>query len=232
MSKSSPSLPELASGGAPPDGAALRRRCVELLIANRGHELQERMGEAMAALGLSRFVREVIAPMTTEVGDAWLQGRLELFQEHLYTELVQRLLRTALAGRTGGGPQRPHVLLTTASGEPHALGLLMAEVVLTLEGCRCTSLGVQTPVWDIARAAAALDADVVALSHSGSVSPNETLDTLNELRTKLPAPVAIWAGGSAPVLRRRTIDGVTPLTSLDAVAAAVATWRVVHPPAT
>ena len=159
-----------------------------------------------------------------------MQGRLELFQEHYYTELVQRLLRTALSARHVSGSQRPHVLLTTASGEPHALGLLMAEVVLTLEGCRCTSLGVQTPVWDIARAAAALGVDVVALSHSGSVSPNDTLDTLGELRTKLPARVAIWAGGSAPVLRRRTVDGVTPLATLESAAAAVAAWRVVQPP--
>ena len=52
-----------------------------------------------------------------------------------------------------------------------------------------------------------------------------------ELRTKLPGRVAIWAGGSAPVLRRRTIDGVMPLTTLETVAAAVAAWRVVQPPA-
>lgn len=222
---------ESPPAGPPSDAVALRRDLVGLLIGNRSRELQSRMEEALSHLGLGRFVREVIAPMTTEVGDAWMQGRLELFQEHFYTELVQRLLRSALAGRPGGGALRPHVLLTTSSGEPHALGLLMAEVTLTLEGCRCTSLGVQTPVWDIARAAAALDADVVALSHSGSQSPNETLDTLNELRSKLPAHVAIWAGGSAPVLRRRTIDGVKPLTTLDSVAAAVAAWRVVQPPA-
>lgn len=222
---------ETPPAGPVSDPAALRRDLLDLLIGNRARDFQARMDDALARLGLGRFVREVIAPLTTEVGDAWMQGRLELFQEHLYTELVQRLLRTALATRPGGGALRPHVLLTTSSGEPHSLGLLMAEVALTLEGCRCTSLGVQTPVWDIARAAAALDADVVALSHSGSVSPNETLDTLNELRTKLPRHVAIWAGGSAPVLRRRTIDGVKPLTTLESVAAAVSAWRVVQPPA-
>jgi methanogenic corrinoid protein MtbC1 len=38
------------------------------------------------------------------------------------------------------------VLLTTLPGEPHGLGLLMAEAMLALEGCTCVSLGVQTPV--------------------------------------------------------------------------------------
>lgn len=225
------STPEPAPAGPPTDALVLRRQLLDLLVGNRGRELQTRMEEALSRIGLGRFVRDVIAPLTTEVGDAWMQGRLELFQEHFYTELVQRLLRTALSRRPGAAVSRPHVLLTTSSGEPHALGLLMAEVALTLEGCRCTSLGVQTPVWDIARAADALDVDVVALSHSGSVNPNETLDTLTELRTKLPGRVAIWAGGSAPVLRRRTIDGVMPLTTLETVAAAVAAWRVVQPPA-
>jgi MerR family transcriptional regulator, light-induced transcriptional regulator len=221
----------IAESPLPPDSAVLRREFVDLLIRNQTATLRAGMEAAMARMGLGRFVRDIVAPMTTDVGDAWMQGRLELFQEHYYTELVQRLLRTALSARPAGGAQRPHVLLTTASGEPHALGLLMAEVVLTLEGCRCTSLGVQTPVWDIARAAAALEVDVVALSHSGSVSPNETLDALGELRTKLPARVAIWAGGSAPVLRRRKIEGVTPLATLESAAAAVSAWRVVQPPA-
>lgn len=143
-----------------PEPAALRRELVDLLVRNQMAPLRVGMESALARLGLARFVRDIVAPMTTDVGDAWMQGRLELFQEHFYTELVQRLLRTALASRPAGAASRPHVLLTTASGEPHSLGLLMAEVVLTLEGCRCTSLGVQTPVWDIARAAQALDADV------------------------------------------------------------------------
>ena len=50
------------------------------------------------------------------------------------------------APRPAGGPR---VLLTTLPGEPHGLGLLMVEALLTLDGCRCLSLGVQTPPGDI-----------------------------------------------------------------------------------
>jgi methanogenic corrinoid protein MtbC1 len=101
----------------------------------------------------------------------------------------------------------------------------MAEAMLALEGCRCTSLGVQTPLWDIVRAAAALRSEIVALSYTGCTNPNRIIDGLTELRTKLPLDVALWVGGNAPVLQRRHIEGVRVLPTLDGMAAAVAAWH-------
>ena len=40
-------------------------------------------------LGVARFVNEVVAPLNVAVGDAWLRGQLEIFEEHMYTEVVQ-----------------------------------------------------------------------------------------------------------------------------------------------
>jgi hypothetical protein len=84
-------------------------------------------------------------------------------------------------------------------------------------------------VWDIVRAAAALRSDVVALSYTGCTSPHQVSDGLSEMRSKLPAAVAVWAGGSAPVLQRRAIDGVRVLAGLDDVAAALVDWHDRHP---
>jgi methylmalonyl-CoA mutase cobalamin-binding subunit len=117
------------------------------------------------------------------------------------------------------------VLLTTIPQEPHGLGLLMAESILALEGCHCVSLGVQTPVWDIALAAQAHRADVVALSFSGVVNPNQVLEGLAELRAKLPPSTEIWAGGSCPVLHRRPPAGVRVMSELRDVQPALARWR-------
>jgi methanogenic corrinoid protein MtbC1 len=107
------------------------------------------------------------------------------------------------------------VLLTTVPGEPHGLGLLMAEAMLVLEGCPCQSLGVQTPLSDIAGAAAAQRCDVVALSFSALMNPRAVVEALVELRARLEPRVQLWAGGAAPVLRRRAIDGVLSRTALD-----------------
>ena len=110
----------------------------------------------------------------------------------------------------------------------------MAEAMLALEGCRCVGLGVQTPLWDIALAARAYRADIVALSFTGCMNPNQVVDGLGELRDKLPAAVQLWAGGSAPVLVRRAVPGVLPLGSLEELPAALRHWRNVagsHPQA-
>lgn len=200
-----------------------------LMAAVRRHDvegLRQQMARATARIGLGRFVLDVIAPLNVQVGEEWMQGRLEVFEEHLYTESVQVVLRNALQQLQAVDSAQPRVLLATVPGEPHGLGLLMAEAMFALEGCRCASLGVQTPVWDIVRAAAALNSDVVALSYTGCTNPHQVTDGLTELRGKLPPRVALWAGGRAPVLQRRSIDGVKVLPSLQDVTTALAEWHV------
>ena len=83
----------------------------------------------------------------------------------------------------------------------------------------------QTPVWDIALAAAAQRADIVALSFSSAVNPNQALDGLAELRGQLAAAVEIWAGGGCPTLHRRPPQGVLALRMLDEIAPALQRWR-------
>jgi MerR family transcriptional regulator, light-induced transcriptional regulator len=177
-------------------------------------------------LGLQRFVCEVVVPFNTMAGDAWMRGQLEIHEEHAYSEAIQIVLRAALAAVPAAAPlDRPRVLLTTFPGEPHGLGLLMAEALFALEGAKCLSLGVQTPLWDMVLAAAAYKSDVVALGFTGCLSPNHVVDGLTELRTKMPAEVQIWVGGSAPVLHRRPLAGVVALGSLLDIKTQLERWR-------
>jgi MerR family transcriptional regulator, light-induced transcriptional regulator len=194
--------------------------------------LRRLLSRGLSRMGLGRFVLDVVAPLNGMVGDAWMQGRFEVFQEHFYTESVQVCLRNALHHLPPAGVGRPRVLLATVTGEPHGLGLLMAEAILALEGCRCISLGVQTPVWDIVRAAQALEAEVVALSYTGCTNANHIVDGLVEMRAKMPPSIEIWAGGSAPALQRRPVEGVSVLPTLEHISTMLSDWHVAHPEAT
>ncbi len=120
---------------------------------------------------------------------------------------------------------RPRILLTTLPNEPHSIGLSMAELLLLLEGCRCVSLGVQTPIWDIVLAATSQRSDVVALSFTSVLTPTLVSEGLTELRAKLSSSVEIWAGGAAPVLHRRPTPGVTALESLSRIGSQTERWR-------
>lgn len=85
------------------NGAAARVRqpvldgFIELI---RGHDLSAlrgRLRESRRRLGPARFVTEVVAPMNTQVGEAWMRGQLQVFEEHLYTEVIQAVLRETIA---------------------------------------------------------------------------------------------------------------------------------------
>lgn len=213
-------------GGA----AALGVDLDELLQQLRRHEvldLRRQLAQTLLRLGLGAFVREVAAPLTVRVGEAWMRGELEVFEEHSYTESLKQVLRQAIQAIPPFAlSERPRVLLSTLPGEPHGLGLLMVEALLALEGCQCLSLGVQTPAAELVKAAAAHESDVVALSFSGLLSAAQVQRQLRDLRAELPAGVALWAGGRAAVLQRRSgLPGLLHLTELDQVAPAVSAWR-------
>jgi len=184
---------------------------------------QQAMQQRLARQGLQRFVQDAIAPLSQIVGEAWEEGRIQVFEEHLFTEATKRLLRHAIASLPPPS-QGPRVLLTSVPDEQHALGLLMAEALLTLEGADCIALGTQTPLQDIVNAAAAHRADVVALSFSGAFPARQIPALMQQLRQMLPANVALWIGGTG-IRRVAAIAGVRCLNEFDEAIAAVAEWR-------
>ena len=181
------------------------------------------MQQRLARHGLRQFVLDTVAPLTVQIGVAWQQGRLQVFEEHLFTELTARVLRQAIATVPGGS--EPRVLLTTLPKEPHEMGLLMVEAVLSLEGAQCISLGTQMPLMEIVDAVAAHQVDVVALSFSAAFPARQTRALLEQLRAALPGPAELWAGG-AGVRKLAARDGVMCMASLDSAIAAVSRWRL------
>ena len=99
----------------------------------------------------------------------------------------------------------------------------MAEAMFTLEGCLGISLGVQTPIPEIAAAARAHKADILALSFSSMMPAPQALAGLSELRGLVPEEVSIWAGGACVGLRPKA--GVSVLRDLTAIRPAVRAWR-------
>jgi MerR family transcriptional regulator, light-induced transcriptional regulator len=199
---------------------------MDLITTHDVDGLRRALGQAGMRMGVAGMVCDVIAPLNVMVGDAWIRGRLEVFEEHMYTESVNIALRIAIANAPmPPATASPRVLMSTLPQEPHGLGLLMAEAMLSLEGCRCVSLGTQTPILDILLAARAHRSEVVALSFTANQNPNYVVNGLAELRQKLPLGVDIWVGGSCPVLQRKQLDGVAVLNDLRGIGAFIDAWR-------
>jgi len=204
---------------------------LNLLRAHDVEGLRRLLSQAVLRMGLGSCVLDLIAPLTTQIGEMWMRGELQVFEEHIYSESLQLVLRQSVQAIPRLAlSETPRVLLTTLPGEQHGLGLLMVEAMLTLQGCQCLSLGVQTPLEELPRAAAAHRSDIVALSFSGYLSAKAVQQGLDSLRARLAPEVALWAGGRAAALRRRSgVAGVQYMAELSAVAQEVARWRAEHP---
>ena len=203
---------------------AFERDLVALLRSHDAVGLQNALANQLMRQGLQRFVLETMVPLNRAVGDAWMRGELQIFEEHLYTEQLQVALRTAINAfpRQVGTPR---VLVTTFPGEQHGLGLLMVEALLVPEGAQCVSLGPQTPLEDIRRAALAHEADVVALSFSTAFPVRQASEGLATLRRQLPPAVTLWAGGEMTRRVRRSLVGVVLIPELAGTLAALKNWR-------
>jgi MerR family transcriptional regulator, light-induced transcriptional regulator len=199
----------------------------------RAHQLQELRRHLLHTLmkqGLQRFVIETVAPLNRAVGDAWMRGEFAVFEEHLYTEQIQGVIRNAVSSTQLQG-RAPRVLLTTFPNEQHSLGLLMVEALLAVEGAACIPLGTETPIPEIARAAGAHQADVVALSFSAAFNEKQASAGLAELRGMLDARVLIWAGGKSVERIRKPVPEVELIPSLEGLLDKVKEWSALNPSA-
>ena len=222
-----------AAPTSPDPRGQMTERWMQMLRCQDAHGLRQALAQVVMERGLARMVIECVVPMNVQVGQAWLEGRLAVYEEHLYTEIVQSVMRQALGQMAQAhAPKPPRILLTTLPGEVHGLGLLMAECFMVLEGCHTIPLGVQTPLPDIVAATATSGADIVALGFTAAQNPREVRAALEQLRERLPPHVELWAGGQCPVLykpQRGRLPGAPPvfwpMGRLEDIQEGVARWR-------
>jgi len=188
-------------------------RLVALLESDDPLALRGWLQNQLVALGLRAFIHTVMAPATLALGEAWADGKLEIYQEHLYTELMKSLIRQALVEhyRDGG---RPKVMLTTMQGEAHSLGLLMVEALLRIGGAEVIPFGTEMPIRDIRKAAVSHAVDVVALSFSCNFRSDEAIAMLTGLRQQIDPRIRIWVGGAAFPVEANMPKGVELIDSL------------------
>jgi DNA-binding transcriptional MerR regulator/methylmalonyl-CoA mutase cobalamin-binding subunit len=201
---------------------------IDLCKSHQMEAFRRKLTQAMLVMGMKRFVIELVAPLITLVGDAWACGQFAIFEEHLFGESVQIVMRSAIfsvpqVNHNHGAP-RPRILLTTTPQERHGMGLLLAEALFAADGAHCISLGVQTPIPEIVAAVRATQSDVLALSFSATMNPRHVLDSLRELRACLPEAVEIWVGGSNLALRKR-IPPFVQACELEEISEVIGNWR-------
>jgi len=158
--------------------------------------LDRTLRRALAVLGAHRFLAGVAAPFLRRVGTGWHAGDITPAQEHLGSAVVDRVLaEIASHSSTNEGSKR--LVVATLQGELHALGARLVAAVAALEGWRVSYLGADLPAAEIAAAAAALGADVVAVSMVGKDALDAQTRELSKLRAELDPEIELLVGGNA-----------------------------------
>jgi len=224
-------LEDLNALGSTPGGRPAHDAEIEDILGFiRTHhlpELRQRLNQRLMKQGLQRFVLDTVVPLTGAVGDAWVRGEFAVFEEHLYTEQIQSLLRNAIASAQAHS-ETPRVLLTSFPTEQHSLGLLMVQSLLVCDGATCIPMGTEMPAQEIIRAARAHRADIVALSFSAAYPERQAAAGLRGLRASLPEEVDIWAGGACVRRLRKGIEGIVLVRALEQIGGLLINWRSAH----
>jgi MerR family transcriptional regulator, light-induced transcriptional regulator len=202
-----------------PDG--IGEGFLEALRAQDAPALRQSLNRLLREDGVRLFVQDKLAALTRLIGEAWARSELGIHEEHLFSEIVQNMLRRVI-DELNDPLGRPRILMTTLPGEPHGLGLLMVAALASLETASCLSLGTQTPLQEIRSAAEVRVTDIVALSFSANFPARAVTAALAQLRSMLPEHVEVWAGGEGALRLVAREPGIVIVDSLAAIPGAIA----------
>jgi DNA-binding transcriptional MerR regulator/methylmalonyl-CoA mutase cobalamin-binding subunit len=163
-----------------------------------GRSLDSLLRRAAAANGIASFIGSVAAPLLRTVGDEWHAGRLKPAHEHLVSSLLHDIVAESMRS-FARQPGSPTLLVATPAGDRHSIGAAFIGAAAAVEGWNVLYLGADLPAEDIADAAAAADARIVAMSVIYVDDRNRVLTELRALRRQLPSSVSVIAGGAGAV---------------------------------
>jgi len=119
---------------------------------------QDAFDRLLSGFRLETVLRSSILPVLRQIGEGWVEGSIDIAQEHFGSSLLRgRLLGLA---RGWGGLGRP-IVMGCLPGEMHDLGLVCFGIVASRRGWSITFLGKDTPVATLQAAAASKEASMV-----------------------------------------------------------------------
>ncbi len=189
-------------------------RILTVLQTTNGDALESALSEIYQQQGMQQFITETVAPLLVTVGERWASGKLQIFEEHLLSEVLSRFLNSEISAIQITAKQ-PRVLLATLPGEAHTMGLLMISALLSSRDISVVNLGGEVPLDQIVSAVDRFDIDTVGITFSAAYQYENIRSNLTELRDSIEPGVDIWTGGEGVKRLRKLPDGVTKFNSLD-----------------
>ncbi len=186
------------------------RTMADLLTQAAFRDLLSQVQKKIAAgMAPGTLITQELLPAMHEVGRQWEAGEIDIFQEHLGTETLLRLLPILL---TLGNlpPSLPYAaLVSCVPGEEHQILVASLATFLELQGWRTFPVGRSLPSQELVKAATHLKPDVFFLSLMMLARLPEALVVMEALRAARPRLPVIAGGRGArlalPLFQKRGI---------------------------
>ncbi len=193
------------------------RAMTDLLIRAAFRELLAHFRkEVSAGAAVEALIPQVLMPAMQEIGRRWEADEIGIFQEHLGTETLLRLLPALLT--VGDLPAKlPYsALVSCVPGEEHKNLVAALATFLELRGWQTFPLGRSLPRQELIRAATHLKPDVAFLSLMMLARLPEALDVLEGLRSAQPnLPIIVGGRGARLALPLFQKIGVPVIQDFD-----------------
>lgn len=183
--------------------------------------LKRFVNRQLASEGPEKFIIETGTNLLRQLDIEWARGNLEVFEEQGLAQAISAILRNALQLSSTDVRPVKQVLTTTLPDDPQALGIVLAEALLTLRGVECISLGMQTPLRDIVLAGERLHVDAVVLAVGTEFAAERCITDLRELRIRLPESLPIWVVTANAAVLRAVNPGIWSVPSLQELGSTV-----------
>jgi len=172
-----------------------------LLAAFEGRRLDAiRIAEDAVAAGMSvsDLYTNVLARAQIEIGRMWQCGEIHVAEEHISSRITEQVMSIVSAHM----PRKPNngksVLITSANGDLHDIGLRMVADHFEMAGWEVVYLGASTPAEDLALAVKHFHVDLVAVAAKLVLHVRTTAEMIQVLRKSMNGhKVPILVGGAA-----------------------------------
>lgn len=151
--------------------------------------------EIQHGFSIQNVYMQILQPVLYEVGRLWETDELDVYQEHVISELTLKVM-SRLMSRVGPPKEGPVFIGLAVGGEQHYIGIRMITDLLTLERWKTINLGINLPTSSILKVIRDCCADVVGISATMAYNLNAVANLIQAIRSStLCSNVVILVGG-------------------------------------
>lgn len=127
-----------------------RQRLLAALVSHDMNLADQLLGEVLALYSMEQVILDVIRPALVDIGEGWVDGRINVATEHLASQFIRQRLMLWLISGPPVHPVQP-IVLACAPDEWHEISLLMLGVLLRRRRWPVAYLGQSVPLSDLAK---------------------------------------------------------------------------------